>query len=370
MRRTTRQGCNDLHVDVASDKVPTSGSIRVEAWPAEANRAANPYNALLTAAVRAEGVDVAEFEPGWRPTGRADIVHVHWPEAYLNEPSTFVAGRRTVKLLVRLARDRRRGARIVWTAHNLRSHARTHKFIEPIFWTCFRHLLDGWISLSEDGAAAVESQSRRLSKLPHAVIPHGHYTPAYPPAPSKEAARRELGISPDVVLVLSIGRVKRYKGLTEAVRAFRGAECPDARYVIAGACVDSTLDEELRREAAQDDRVQLDLRSLEPDHVSLLLAASDLVIAPYVDVLNSGTALLALSFGRRVVVPTQPTLRELQDIVGSDWVIRYQPPIDARTFEKLVQLASTPCGGRPDLSTFDWQPIGSSTITFYRRVLA
>jgi glycosyltransferase involved in cell wall biosynthesis len=56
--------------------------------------------------------------------------------------------------------------------------------------------------------------------------------------------------------------------------------------------------------------------------VQLYFEAADWVVLPYRDVLTSGSALLALSFGRPVVAPRRGCLADLDE---TDGVLRYEP---------------------------------------------
>jgi glycosyltransferase involved in cell wall biosynthesis len=351
-------------MQVAGAPRAVEGAVVVESWPAFANRAANPYNSLLSDALTERGAVVREFEPGWRPTG-ADVVHLHWPETFLNEPSALVAARRSAKLLVRLARERRRGSRVVWTAHNLSSHGALHPALEPVFWSLFTRLVDGWTTLSETARAAVVDRWPRLAAVPHAVIPHGHYRDAYPDAGGhgRGGARDRDGQT----VLLFFGRVKRYKGVPELLRAFTRLPHPDWRLVVAGRCVDADLAAELHVLADEDARIRLDLRDLPEEEVVPLLAGADLLVAPYADILHSGTALLALSFGLPVAVPDKGAMRELQDAVGAAWVRTYEGTITPDVLEQLA-AALPPPTAPPDLRGFEWGDGAAATLELYRAV--
>ena len=65
----------------------------------------------------------------------------------------------------------------------------------------------------------------------------------------------------------------------------------------------------------------------------MYLPATDLVVLPYRDILNSGSAVLALSFDRPVLVPRRGSLGDLQNHVGRQWVRTYEGDIGAAELE-------------------------------------
>jgi glycosyltransferase involved in cell wall biosynthesis len=340
--------------------------VRVLAAPAFANRRANPYNALLYEALVVRGVEVGELDLTTAVAAPADVVHLHWPESPLNKRRRRAAAYRSVQLLVVLTRLRRRGVRIVWTAHNVQSHFRRYPRAERLWWRAFVRLLDGWLSLSRAGADAAVQAHPRLALLPSSVIPHGDYRAAYPDI-DRVAARAALGIADSQRVVLFVGRVKPYKGVPELCRAFAEWRDPAARLIVAGRCDEPELAAELRALAGSDGRITLRLEEIPDSELSRLLRAADLVVLPFRAVLNSGSALLALSFDAPVLCPPTGALGELADLVPG-WVTTYERELTAADIEAAL-LRPRP-HGRPDLTNFAWDRIAEQTEAFYRRVLA
>ena len=126
----------------------------------------------------------------------------------------------------------------------------------------------------------------------------------------------------------------------------------------------------MRELTSGDARIHLHLRHVPTEEVQTFFGAADLVALPYREILNSGTALLALSFNRPVLVPSKGAMAELQALVGSDWVRTYEGEL---TTGNLRQ----PCNGlnrridpelRPSIA-LDWNRVGERTLAAYRNVL-
>jgi beta-1,4-mannosyltransferase len=337
------------------------------ALPAFSNRERNPYNALLYGAVLGRGVDVREYSSGAALRGRPGIVHVHWPESHLNHRHWVRASTRSARRLAELAVARRRGARLVWTVHNLGSHEHRYARTEAWFWRAFVPMVDGWVALSGSGAEAAIDRWPALADVPHTVAPHGHYRGAYPDSVTAERARDALGWGGDAPTAGFVGRIKRYKGVAELIDAFSGIDDPDARLLVAGRVETDDLAIDLRARAARDGRITLREGVVSDDQLQVVLRACDLVVAPFVDVLNSGSVLLALSFDRAVLVPAIGAMPSLAADIDGGWVQTYDPPLTAERLREAIATART-LTGAPDLGRFDWDVAAARHVELYREV--
>jgi beta-1,4-mannosyltransferase len=107
------------------------------------------------------------------------------------------------------------------------------------------------------------------------------------------------------------------------------------------------------------------------DEMQLFLNAADLVVLPYRDVLNSGAALLALSFNTPVLTPDAGALPELREQVGPAWVKLYRETLTAEVLDTGLQWAiGTPRPATAPLEFADWSEVAQATIAAYRGVLA
>lgn len=346
---------------------------RVLAWPAERNRPYNPYNWLLTTHLRAvePGLVVGEFTPTALLRARWDIWHMHWPEKFLRIPRRAEAALKvgTLAALVRWARMR--GTRLVWTVHNLRSHERLYPRMEEWLRTWLVRQLDGVIALSEASAEAALARFPDLRRLPLAIIPHGHYVEAYPNRIDRTTARERLGLTPGQRVFLFIGQVRRYKNVVPLIEAFRCLPDPDLRLVVAGLANDAQIEAEVMAAAGRDDRVLAHLRLIPDDDLQVYLNAAELVVLPYQEILNSGSALLALSFARPLLVPDKGSLTELAAQFGAPWVMTYDGPLTAATLDHalatLARQPADPAALRPRLEqALGWPRIAAETLAFYR----
>jgi beta-1,4-mannosyltransferase len=337
--------------------------MRVLAWPARANRNLNPYNALLYAALEQVDVKVLEWTGSLSDLKQVDVLHVHWPESPLNLPDPTRIN--LVLEAVRLARAQ--NVRVVWTAHNLQAHAGMHPKLEREFWTIFCALLDGVIGLSNHTRTALLEKHSSLEYVPITVIPHGHYRDFYPNTVSRDQARTLLNLPPEVPVLAFVGQLRAYKGIPELLEAFAKLE-GDARLLIAGKPVPPEDAPQLETLAARDARVHLELGFVPDDRLQGFLNAADLIVLPYRQILNSGSALLALSFDRPVLAPAIGSLPELAQKMGDGWLQLFLGDLEASDLRNALAVSQTMRDQVAPLEDFDWTQIAEKTKRFYLKL--
>ena len=334
--------------------------MRVLAWPARANRDLNPYNSLLYGALEQIGVRVLEWAGNLVDLEQVDVLHLHWPESPLNLPDP--SGINLVLEAVRLARAQ--NVRVVWTAHNLQAHAGIHAKLEHEFWDKFCASLDGVIALSNHSRAALLEKHSSLEHVAITVIPHGHYRSAYPNAISRDQARASLNLPLEVPVLAFVGQVRAYKGIPELLTAFGKLE-GDARLLITGKPVPPEDAPHLETLAARDARVHLVFGFVPDDRFQLFLNAADLIVLPYRQILNSGSALLALSFDRPVLAPAIGSLPELAQKMGGDWLQLFNGDLEASDLRNALAVSRTVRDQVAPLEDFYWDQIAVKTKRFY-----
>lgn len=322
----------------------------------------NPYQRLLHEALSMRGVEIQAERPGVpairRHSSGLRVLHVHW--IWLK--SGHIARRWRALRARRLLREaKRQGWTIVWTVHNLLPHDGTPLDLR---------LRNDLLSLAGGLIAHTAASRREILEAtafqgPVAVIPHGHYRDAYPPAPDRAECRRALGWQGGVPVFLAFGQIRPYKGLDRLVAALRQSSL-DARLHIAGAPSDRAHAAAIRRLAGGDPRITIDARQIPDSEVPLLFGASDRVALPFRRITTSGALCLALTFGRPVLIPDVPTLREAAGpeaarVFGGD---RDLPEALAACIEDDQRVADAAAWKQGD--ALDWGPIAEATIHLYR----
>lgn len=337
------------------------------AWPLVA--VGNPYTESLYASMKTFGADVTEFSTWGLLRTAPSIWHLHWPDHVVNRPSALQAVIRAAALLTLATLARVRGCKVVWTVHNLHSHERRHPGLEDWFWRHFVRRVDGYISLSRRGKELVLGRFPELGRVPGFVVPLGHYRDIYPHGVSRQDARATLGIPQDTLVIGYVGRILTYKNVPHLVRTYRGMDVPRSVLLVAGEPVSPEVGQAVLSAADGDRRVRLMLQHVPAEALQVYFGASDLVVFPYRDILNSSSALLALSFDRPVLVPRLGSMAELRECVGEDWVATYEGELTPSALRQAVEWATaTPRERCLALDRLAWPEIARHTLDAYREV--
>jgi glycosyltransferase involved in cell wall biosynthesis len=318
---------------------------------------ANPYAATFGAALERAGATTAPFSYNF--LAGSDAIILHWPQV-LFQQKNWVWFLGALRLLASLAVQRARGARIIWVVHNLAPHdvdGMQSAFIRHRFFA----LLDGLITLSPSSHRAAVERYPELAGKSFLITAHGNYDSVALSDPSLP-----VGVPDDRPVTLgSFGKVRPYKGLAHLLSVV--AVVPPDRLVleIAGKCPDEDFRASLVAMAASQPNLRLDLRHLPNKQFERRVDGADGIVLPYSDILNSGSALYALSRYRPILAPALGSLPDLQREVGPDWLSLYEGPLTAEILtgftEHVRRFKPT---APPDLSRHDWAVIGHDVHRF------
>ena len=339
--------------------------LKVIASPYRENADANPVQSLLYDAMEKAGVRVSGYSRQKLLRESWDVWHLHWPAEYVvNRGGAYNIAQRLLRFWLALKVARFKGIKIFWTVHNIRPHERDHRVLEWVFWRLFLPNLDGIICLSETGKTKLFREHPQAQSAPVFTIPHGHYRGVYPDVMDKQQACAALGIPPGDFVAVFIGYIRAYKGVGRLIRSFVKARLANSKLLVAGAAGDS-MKRELAKASESNSDVLLSFEFVNRYDVQKYLRAADLVILPFREILNSGSALLALSFDRPILVPTYGALAELREIVGPDWVRLYDGDITPEIIDAAVQWTrtrQTEPDARAPIDALNWDRIARLTI--------
>lgn len=337
----------------------------------------NPYTGLLCDALRANGGNANDYRIKSLFLGpKPHIVHVHWPEWWLTLSPWSKARSERFRLLAGLRLAKLRGAKIFWTAHNLRPHERLYPEAETEFYEKWFRMVDGIICLTEVGERQLVEAYPELAHKPRWIVPHGDYRPTLH-GMSREVARKRLELADEDFVIGHYGVLRSYKNTPALIRTFAESR-PGisaklgrrARLLVGGNTTNADLIEEVRAAADGVPDVTLVIRYVEADELEAMAVSSDLIVMPFKDIHNSGSALYALSNGRPILVPRSGSMPEIERDVGPDWVQIYDGDLDASTLEAAaLRTAAQPATSRPNLHRYSWEESGRLTMVAYRTVL-
>lgn len=299
-----------------------------------------------------------------RPRNEKTIVHVHFFHAL---PLDYAF----------LAWLRARGCRLVVTAHDVTpfdAQRWSMTFVRRIY-----RMAHSIIVHTQSSRAELLAQEQILPEWV-TVIPHGHYLPYVDQVPSQPEARRQLSLPLDAPVLLFFGQIKDVKGLDVLLRALPQlvAQHPDTWLVIAGKVWkdDWTRYAALVEELGLEERLDLHLRHIPDKDVATFFAAADVVALPYRHVYQSGVLLMALSYGRPVVVTRIGGLAEVIQDGETGYLV---PPDDPDALAAaIVRVLGDPQaaqkmgtqGRKLVQEHYSWSRIATLTRQVYEKALA
>jgi glycosyltransferase involved in cell wall biosynthesis len=242
--------------------------------------------------------------------GGPRILHLHFFDELTQRPGYWQTAARSLLFLALLRLLRLRGARLIWTAHNLQPHETYHAGWGYLVYRYVARWSDTVIAHSHAARAALEAH---YGGLPNCmVIPHGSYIGLYGPPRDPAASRAALGLPSNGRVLLNLGTLRPYKGIEDLLTAFARLPASErGTLLIAGAPKDRAYAAAIERQAAALPGVRLHARFIPDEQLPVYLAAADVVVLPYHALLTSGVLLWALSYARPVVAPAFGAVREL-----------------------------------------------------------
>jgi O-antigen/teichoic acid export membrane protein len=363
---------------VSSSRIRTTAGrpLRVIAWPGPNQPARNPYLRLFYQALELsdDSVEVTSWPPAPTAFARADVWHIHWPDraAYAGSLAGAVTKALAFVALISLAKVT--GKKVVWTVHNIRGHDVPFPAIETVVIAWLARHVDATVNLSERARRDAEAAYPVLKGKPSLIVPHGHYIDAYPQA-TRNDARTHLKLDPDATVAALVGDIAPYKNAPQLIRIFKAVRAPSALLLIAGKPITADLRNEILAAARDDPRVVLHLHALSDSELVRCIAAADVVVLPYSGLLNSGMAMLALSFGRPILGPASGALIDLAKDFGSEWIQLYEDQLKAADLEAAMMRIKPQAANVIDPSTvlaekYGWQRSGVAMAAFLRSLVS
>ena len=300
-----------------------------------------------------------------------DVIHLHWLPFVARGYSGYS---RVLLFLIRLWIARRRNIKIVWTAHNLRSHEAVSVFAERLqTWGVLRLSSKVIVHSSFAARTVCEDFGEKFAEKVE-VIPHGSYVGIYENHVTKEEARTALAIPQGALVYLFFGNLRPYKGIEELLSSFRKLEDENAILLVAGSPVNQAYASKIRAHAEQDHRVRLDLTVIPDNEIQNFMNAADIAVFPYRNILTSGALLLAMSYSRPCIAPLIGPIPETIDHKTGGFL--YDPANDEALYQALLQASeqSHELSQMGDYNfrsaqKLNWEEIGRETSALYQKIV-
>ncbi|HEV8698060.1 MAG TPA: glycosyltransferase [Candidatus Limnocylindrales bacterium] len=317
--------------------------------------AENPFQALLTrhaeeAGIVTVGMDrLADLDDpialpalaALRSSERVIVVlHLHWLARVLRGVADEAEGlERVSSFVAALDAFRMAGGQIIWTVHNVLPHDTPY----PALDRALRKAVVARAELVHVLSAGTVEAAAPSYEIPDAKVlhlPHPAYLDVYPDDVSGADARKRYKLGADDVVYGFVGNIRPYKGVDDLLDAFESITGGPARtdrrrrrLLVAGLPSAHPEIAGLLTRMERNSDIVLDARRIPADELSIPLRASDVVVLPHRESLNSGALLLALSFGRPVVAAASAGVTET---VAEDAAITFEAGDRGALIEALI----------------------------------
>ncbi len=314
----------------------------------EPRETTNPYIVMLRESLTIPEIDLETFS--WKKAlfSNYQVFHAHWPENLLTGSKKWL---RRILFRYLLLRWRIRKVAIVRTQHNLDRP----KGLADVDY----RLLE---QFENQTTLQIVLNDLTPTDKPSVLIKHGHYTNWYAKYPQPDSVTGRFGY---------FGLIRRYKNVAALVSTFTELPHKNMSLEIGGKPSSEELTAEITTAARDDNRIKLNLGFLTDEELVALARQAELVVLPYSEMHNSGSALAALSLGRPILVPANETNDQLADEVGRQWVVQYQPPLSTgQLLSALKQVRKIAPDTRPNLAEREWDKCGQDHLMAYQKAIA
>jgi glycosyltransferase involved in cell wall biosynthesis len=208
------------------------------------------------------------------------------------------------------------------------------------------------------------------------VIPHGNYLPFLKRRYTDEESRSKLGIANDRKVILFFGMIKDVKGLDVLLKALPAVveADPSVLLIIAGKDWENDFSkyQKLIDEHSLQDHCVIHEKYIPNEEVELYFNSSDIVAIPYRKIYQSGVLLMAMSYGKPVIVSDLPPMLEVVDDMKTGFVFKSENEEDlarklTMAFNSEAKLIEVTHAAMDKLKKkYDWKEIGKQLEKVYR----
>ncbi len=302
---------------------------------------------------------------------RPDLLHLHWPEEFYRWRGEGSTEARAEHFVAQLHRLREAGVPMVWTVHNLAPHDIGQQSVDG---RTYAAVMEAASAIHHHCPHSVHALAQRYpvpQGVKQFVQPHGHYL-SYPNHVSRTDARRALGIPENARVFLQFGQIRGYKGLGLLLDAFDRLRLPEKFLLVAGLYNAPTGPGAWRERLSLASRKRLRRdwllhgRSIASEDIQCYVNAADCLVLSHTAGLNSGVAVLGMSFGKPMIGP---------DLGCLGWVLGHAPnpvcPVGdaqaladamAQLFERPEDLSALGAANRRAAETWRWEDIAGQAL--------
>jgi glycosyltransferase involved in cell wall biosynthesis len=269
----------------------------------------------------------------WLPDFYAyDIIHIHWPENLTTNllNTDFIVGGNNFKAELfavneTLKKWKAKNTKIVLTYHNEKPHGGNNEFSNLLYDMIYNYA-DSVIHLGEYSMHKYLSLNKKPEQE-NLVIPHSIYN-SYPNTATKIESRQKLKINKDAFIILVFGAVRNQLEAQFILDTFENVDHKKKLLLaprwniedftkygrLLGKIKEKIFN--LKMFFKSNMYLKSNRTSVLADDVQYYFNASDVVLIPRIDTINSGILPLSATFKRAVISPDVGNIGEQVKLAG------------------------------------------------------
>lgn len=254
-----------------------------------------------------------------------EIVNIHWPEALFDwlEPTED-----DLKELEKHILEWKKHSVLVYTKHDFQRNKGTTRNLTKLF-RLVEELTDVFIHL---GKFSHEYYSEKYPKLKHEIVYHPLYNHSFQTL-DKYQARKDLKIDKNALVVIVPGTIRGYRERDLILNSFKSLKKPNKVLICTNQHSEIRFDFPGRiklkriidikkklvtrfRAKYQPPEYIITYDKISDEELELKMSASDVVLIPRINNLNSGLVFLGLTFSKIIVGPECGNIEEQLKEIG------------------------------------------------------
>lgn len=315
------------------------------------------------------------FSLAWIFKEKKGLIHIHWPGSYYGSKFWPKFLLRASWFFSKLYLSKQIGYKLVWTVHNLYPHDAEevksiliHRILHRICRLLLAQLSDKLIVHSHYAKSIICKQFFVKSEKV-IIIPHGSLVGWYPfSATNKIQAQHRLNLPEGAFIYLFFGKIEGYKGIDNLIDAFNKVSKKSDLLILAGKATE-TLRKSLLSRLSPNIIMELDF--VDNLKLEFYIRAADVVVLPYQNILTSGAAITALSFGKVIIAPD---ISSISETLQSTLSVLYDSQSLASLEDALISVKKLDLNlgeeqALKKAATWEWNIIARETAQLFDSIL-
>lgn len=289
----------------------------------------NEYVNITKRVIEKQGIELVDFEEALdsKTLDEVDAFYLNWYEnARLD---------RLVSRYLTLCKYKKKNKKIYFVMHNKRPHDGRLLKVRVFIRDLMLKVSDKIIILSEESKLYLPEDC--IEKA--VVIPHPNYVNVYSKYIDSNKGRCN---NTQELKMLFMGQVREYKNIEMIITCFKKLRehYNNISLTIAGKTLVSKYGDKLKALIGDEKNIKTDFRFLSDEEIAELMRTHDILVLPYElkSSLNSGTVILAFSFGKTVIVPQIGTISEFDSDLTYSYKYESKEEHEKKLYEQMEKV--------------------------------